>query len=230
MIDKNVLLEKIIEDHGSMISSLCTRMIRDRSLAEDAAQEIWVEVVKSIDSFSNKSSLSTWIYSVAKRVIYRLINNEKTYSTTYLSNYFRNWEDGDVDFPDDRDEKVRFVKEQCDSCMVGILHCLDNKVRLAYIMRDIAELSYNDIASIFDKSEAAVRKDISRARNKLRMFLNDECYLYNSDGNCKCRMKEAIKDIDLSKEFKNVRNTVESIGMFLKAEDSFPRENFLKIS
>lgn len=224
---KNELLEEIVEKHGKMVSSLCTRMIQDSNTAEDATQEIWLEIMNSIDTFEKRSKLSTWIYTIAKRVIYRYTKAEKQYTATYLSNYFKNWEEGEVDFPDNREQKSRFVKEQCDSCMVGILHCLDNEARLKYIMRDIVNMSYGNISKVFDKSEPAIRKDISRSRKKLRMFLNEECYLYNPGGNCQCRMKSAIKDIKLEKEFRNLRETADRIEMFGTAENIFPRKNFL---
>lgn len=229
-MENRELLNEIIEKHGKMVSSLCTRMIRDKSVAEDAAQEIWLEIMKSIESFENRSKLSTWIYTIAKRVLYKFTKTEKTYSTTYLSNYFRNWEEGEIDFPDEREEKSRFIKEQCDSCMVGILHCLDNDARLKYIMRDITNLSYDNISKIFDKSEPAIRKNISRSRKKLRMFLNDECYLYNPEGDCQCRMKEAIKDIDLVSEYRGLRDTADRIDMYGISEELFPRKNYCKIS
>ena len=65
------------------------------------------------------------------------------------------------------------MRQMCDQCLAGILHCLNNEARIAYILREITEVSYGDIARILDKDDAAVRKIISRSRRKLKNFLDD---------------------------------------------------------
>ena len=220
-------LKQIASDYGRMVSSICTRMISNPSVAEEAAQETWLEITRSLKSFRNQSKISTWIYTITRRVVIRYSHKEKWYSTHYLSQYFRS-DDPPPDLPEDQKEYHRHIKEQCDQCMIGILHCLDNDSRLAYIMRDIAGLSYEDISDIFEKSEPAVRKDISRSRRKLRRFLHEECYLFNPEGNCRCRMKESVKEINLDQEFDRLRQTVHTMRFFKEAEEILPRKNFWK--
>jgi len=200
-------------------------MIFNPNIAEEAAQETWLEITRSLNSFRNQSKISTWIYTITRRVVIRYSQKEKIYSTKYLSRYFRS-DEPVADFPDDRLEYSQNVKEQCDKCMVGILHCLDNDSRLVYIMRDIVGLSYEEISDIFEKTEPAVRKDISRSRNKLRRFLQEECYLFNPEGNCKCRMKNYVKEINLDQEFDRLRQTVHKMRLFKEAEKILPRKNF----
>ena len=218
-------LKQVALDYGRMVSSICTRMIFNPNIAEEAAQETWLEITRSLNSFRNQSKISTWIYTITRRVVIRYSQKEKIYSTKYLSRYFRS-DEPVADFPDDRLEYSQNVKEQCDKCMVGILHCLDNDSRLVYIMRDIVGLSYEEISDIFKKTEPAVRKDISRSRNKLRRFLQEECYLFNPEGNCKCRMKKYVKEINLDQEFDKLRQTVYKMRLFKEAEKILPRKNF----
>ena len=220
-------LKQVALDYGRMVSSICTRMIFNPNIAEEAAQETWLEITRSLNSFRNQSKISTWIYTITRRVVIRYSQKEKIYSTKYLSRYFRS-DEPVADFPDDRLEYSQNVKEQCDKCMVGILHCLDNDSRLVYIMRDIVGLSYEEISDIFEKTEPAVRKDISRSRNKLRRFLHEECYLFNPEGNCKCRMKNYVKEINLDQEFAKLRQTVYKMRLFKEAEKILPRKNFWK--
>ena len=106
----------------------------------------------------------------------------------------------------------------CDKCLTGTLHCLDNESRLAYILRDINMLPYSDIAAIFEKDEASIRKMVSRSRNKLRNFLNDECILKNPDSKCKCRMSKWVKEIQLDEEYKKLRQTVNRINFYRASE------------
>jgi len=144
-------LKQVALDYGRMVSSICTRMIFNPHIAEEAAQETWLEITRSFNSFRNQSKISTWIYTITRRVVIRYSQKEKLYSTKYLSRYFRS-EEPVADFPDYRLEYSQNVKEQCDKCMVEILHCLDNDSRLVYIMRDIEGLSYEEISDIFEKT------------------------------------------------------------------------------
>ncbi|WP_169911637.1 RNA polymerase sigma factor [Clostridium oryzae] len=60
---ENEILVDIIEKYSKIVSSLCNRIVYDRELAKDAAQEVWLEVFKSISKFRGKSKLSTWVYA-----------------------------------------------------------------------------------------------------------------------------------------------------------------------
>ena len=85
-----------------------------------------------------------------------------------------------------------------------------------------------EVSQVFGRPEPGMRKIISRARNKLRRFLDRECYLFNPDGNCKCRMKAAVKGINLDKEFGTLRKTVRKMRFYREAENVLPRKNFWK--
>jgi len=218
-------LNQVALDYGRMVSSICTRMIFNPHIAEEAAQETWLEITRSLNSFRNQSKISTWIYTITRRVVIRYSQKEKQYSTKYLSSFFRS-DEPSPGFPDESKEYSQNIKEQCDKCLVGILHCLDNDSRLAYIMRDIVSLSYSEISDILNQSEQTVRKDISRSRNKLRRFLQEECFLFNPEGNCKCRMKGPVKEIDLHLEFDKLRQTANRMRFFKDAEKVLPRKDF----
>lgn len=61
-------LEKIVEQYGTMISSISHRMIQNKEVAKEAAQEVWYEIIRSIGSFNGQSELSTWIYTTSVRM------------------------------------------------------------------------------------------------------------------------------------------------------------------
>ena len=81
--------EEIAEEYRGLVSALSYRMIQNPEAAKDAAQEAWTEILKSLGTFKGKSKISTWIYTIASRVILKQAKNEKVYSTQYLSEYFK---------------------------------------------------------------------------------------------------------------------------------------------
>ena len=207
--------EEITKEYRGLVSSISHRMIQNPEVAKDAAQEAWMEILKSLNTFKGESKLSTWIYTIASRVILRHAKNEKIYSTRYLSVYFRN---GERESPFEQEgEKRRWVKEMCDKCLTGILHCISNQDRLLYILYDIAGLSSREISVIMDEQESTVRKKVSRTRKKLHNFLNEECVLFNPYGNCSCRMKKHVVGIDLPSEYQKLEKTVKDIHFFRKS-------------
>lgn len=217
-------LEEIAHDYGNMVSSICRRMLNNDEEARDAAQEVWLQVVKSFHLFRGDSMISTWIYSVARRVVMKYAKEKQHYSTRFLRNKFQ---EERIRLPElNQPEKTLWMKETCDRCLTGILHCLDAESRLAYIFRNIADLSYSDIANILGKNEAAVRKITSRSRRKLRNFLQEECYLYNPKGACKCRLKEIVIEVNLPEEYRKVRKIVSRVNLFQEAEKVMPGRNY----
>ena len=58
-------LERLMNDYGDSILRMCYLYLKDYHLAEDAAQDTFIKVIKSYDSFHNKSSEKTWITRIA---------------------------------------------------------------------------------------------------------------------------------------------------------------------
>lgn len=220
----SVSADQLVYGYGSMVSAICGRMIQEEETAREAAQEIWLEVIKSLPSFQGRSKLSTWLYTIAYRMAIRYARKEQIYSRRFLRDYFRN---GERDFPDDGDidEKI-WVKEMCDKCLTGILHCLNNEARIAYIFRDIVRLPYEEISQILHKETSSVRQLISRSRRKLKHFLDNECALHNPEGPCACRMKKLVMEMDLPQEYKKLRQIVARANVFKEAEQVLPRKNY----
>lgn len=202
MIDKN----NVIKEYGPLVTSLARKMIEDPELARDAAQEVWLEVVKSLDSFRGEAKISTWIYTIARRVIMKCAKKERKLSFQFLDEYFEN-QIPDSAAPvgkDGEQDMEEWVKHNCEKCLNGVLHCLDNETRLVYILRQILKLPSRQAAEILQKSDAAVRQIHSRAAKKVQNFMEKKCVLYNPEGRCSCRMKKLVSKTDLPGEFEKL--------------------------
>ncbi|HOH89709.1 MAG TPA: sigma-70 family RNA polymerase sigma factor, partial [Bacillota bacterium] len=84
VLDTNTIVEK----YGSLVSSICRRMIQNAEDAKDAAQEAWAEIIKGLPSFKGESKLSTWIYTVTYHSVMHFCQKDKIYSTKFLRDYF----------------------------------------------------------------------------------------------------------------------------------------------
>ncbi len=162
-MDQPMTLEDIAHEYGKMVSSICRRMITDEETARDAAQQVWTEIVKSFPSFRGQSKVSTWIYTITRRIAADYAVNEKTYDLRFVRDYFNS---EDIDPPHDPDlDKALWVKQTCDRCVTAMLHCVDNESRLAHIFRDVAELEYGEIAGILETCEQQPKKSHTENKN-----------------------------------------------------------------
>jgi RNA polymerase sigma-70 factor (ECF subfamily) len=221
---EEISIQLLVNDYGPMVSSICRRMLQDPDTVQDASQQVWIEVIKGLPGFRGKAKISTWIYSIARRVILAVAADERQYSTRFLRGYFNS---GDMELPSGEDlDKDIWVREMCDKCLTGMLHCLDNEARLVYIFRDVAGLSYGDIAQIYRVDEQTVRQIVSRTRKKLRNFLKDECALFNPKGTCRCRMSKWVDDLDLPQEYGKLRSVARSANVYLESEKVMPGKNY----
>jgi RNA polymerase sigma factor (sigma-70 family) len=217
-------LARIAREYGGMVSSLCRRMASSPEAAEDAAQDVWEKVARGFPGFRGEAKLSTWIYAIARNVLARRADRERVYSTRFLHEYFH----GDT-LPapgTESAERSSWVREMCDKCLTGILHCLDFETRLAYVMREIVGLSYGDLSLVIEKDATTTRQIVSRARRKLRRFLNDECGLYNPQAPCRCRMRAWVEEIDLPAEYEKLRRAARTVHFFKDSERVLPSRDF----
>jgi len=187
--------EELHRQFAEPILRLSRRMIRNRDTAADAAQEAWAEIVRSLPSFQGRSSIATWVYTIARRTIMRTALKEKRYSTRFLAEFFElNADEGLAQYaalPDD--SRLEWLRSQCEACLTAILHCVHNDDRFIYLLRRVANLSYAEIAEVMEKSEIAVRQIQSRSSRKIAGFLSGHCPLYNPQGNCRCKLKAPLE-------------------------------------
>jgi RNA polymerase sigma-70 factor (ECF subfamily) len=159
------------------VFALVFRMLGRREEAEDLAQEVFVQVFKAIDQFRGESKLSTWIY----RIAVNLCKNR----TKYLSRRHAGSED-DVDAMADRaplssakgvsvgdvgrpDELVEGM--QLEVLVKRAIAQIDTDFRQVLILRDVEDMSYEEIASVTGLAEGTVKSRIHRARAQLRALV-----------------------------------------------------------
>jgi len=211
---------------GPMVSTLARRMIRDPETARDAAQEAWVEISRDLEAFGGRSRLSTWVYSVAARAILHAARHERIYTTRVLSGFFHGPE-REAPAGTAVEHQV-WVRSMCDACLTGMLHCLDSRQRLAYILREIVGLSYDEVAVVLETDEAVVRQMVSRGRRKLNHFLRDECVLKNPQAKCACRMRRHVEALDLPAQYRKLYDMIGRASVFSASQEVLPTYDYWK--
>lgn len=216
-------VEQLIKQYGPKVSLIARRMIRNEDVAREAAQEVWCQVIASLESFRGGSSFSTWLYTVARRTIMHYARREQTYSSDQFDEHFSLPQ---IDYKGSEPEKLTWVKVKCDDCLTAFCHCLDNRARLIFVFHEITGLSFGEIGRIMEISEENARKIASRSKVKVQSFMERDCLLFSKSSNCRCRIKGPIKELNLHNEYKVLAQTADLADFYKHFEVGFPRVNF----
>ena len=218
-------LETIIEQYGTMVSAIAHRMIQNKEIAKEAAQEVWFEIIKNISSFNGESELSTWIYVICKRTIFRYIRNEKRVTMAEIK-AFRDLPA--IEYHDTDKNELEWIKERCDWCLTAQNHCLNDDARMIFTFRITLGLSFKQISEIMEISEDNIRQISSRSNNKIMHFMNGTCPLYNPQGTCKCRISQKVTSLNLEKEYTSLQKIIRLVDVYQRLEKELPRKNYWK--
>jgi RNA polymerase sigma-70 factor (ECF subfamily) len=172
--------------YGRKIYNLAYRMTGNREDAEDITQETFLQVYRKVADFREESQLYTWIYAIAKNLCYRFFQRAK--KNTFASIERLIYDAAGTDLPPGITalEKEALICQVKDGCLTGLLRCLSFNQRLAFILHVLLRLPLHDVAGILDKSEAATKVLIHRARKTLRVFLCKNCSVYDPANPCHC--------------------------------------------
>jgi RNA polymerase sigma-70 factor, ECF subfamily len=167
----------IVRLYRDKVFSLVYRMIGSRSEAEDIAQEVFVTVFKTIDSFRGESKFSTWLL--------RITANHSKNRIKYLArrptdaNGLDDAGDGiagghpappvqaHIDGPD-----VIMEAAELETLMQQAIADLEEDHRLLVVLRDVEELSYQEIAEITGLAEGTIKSRLHRARMAIKEWLD----------------------------------------------------------
>jgi RNA polymerase sigma-70 factor (ECF subfamily) len=156
--------ELIVRQYWRKVFNVAYKFVGKHDLAEDLAQDIFLKIFKSLDTFDRRANFQTWLISVSRNLCidhYRSVRKE------------RETIDRDVDAnelsPTSHDPGPIAALEQRDRVVLlrRALVELPKTLRTAVLMRDIQEMSYQEIAVTLGLPEGTVKSRINRGRTEL---------------------------------------------------------------
>ena len=156
--------ERIVRLHWRRVFNVAYKFVGTHDQAEDLTQDIFLKVFKSLETFDRRANFQTWLISVSRNLCidhYRSVRKERqTIDRDVDANELSPAavEAGPIAALEQRD-RVTLLREA--------LASLPDTLRTAVLMRDIQELSYQDIATRLDLPEGTVKSRINRGRTEL---------------------------------------------------------------
>jgi RNA polymerase sigma-70 factor (ECF subfamily) len=170
--------EELVSHFERPVYSLCYRLLGDAEEARDAAQETFLKVYRGINSFRGESGLKTWIYRIAinqamnQQRWWRRRHRDETVSLE-LSRGESETTLGNLLAGRDASPEAQAIASQRERRIIDALGDLRQEYRVALILREIEELSYEEIAEALAISIGTVKSRIARGREELRRRLKD---------------------------------------------------------
>jgi RNA polymerase sigma-70 factor (ECF subfamily) len=154
----------LVERYKGKVFSLEYGFTRDRTIADDLAQEVLIKAYFSLPKFKAKSEFGTWLYRIA-------VNHAKDF---LRKNKGRKKEISIEDVgeqtltAENKSPEEKRVEEERRKIVQAALARLPEKYRVILTLRDIDGLSYEDISGILKLSPGTVDSRLHRARRRLR--------------------------------------------------------------
>lgn len=160
-MNKNKQFEEIYKANVQSITRLCYLYLKDLSLAEDATQETFINAYRKLSAFKNKSSINTWLTSIAINAC-KSIMRQKDYKSHISLDEAREVK---VHTNIDKDTKISLTEA---------VKNLPIDLRTVILLKYYRDLSISEIAKIVKAPETTVNYRLLKAKELLKDMLKED--------------------------------------------------------
>lgn len=149
---------EVVRRHQDFVFGAVLRIVKDRSTAEDLAQETFLRAYRGRARFRGDAAVRTWLYRIAVNLALNVVTRRREYPTDRLP-------DGSTATPGpEKEVEAAELRARLRVVIAG----LADELRLPLLMREDGELSYQEIADATGLPLNTVRTRIFRARRMVR--------------------------------------------------------------
>ena len=153
--------EELLRRYEGKVFRLCCALLRDRTRAEDAAQESLVRVWKALDRYDSRASLSSWIYAITRNRCLSALERRRPLASL-----------------DELGEEAEFGLPATGTCggghteqLLELVQLLPERLRRALVLYYYEERSVSEVALMLGCPEGTVKTTLFRARAALAEML-----------------------------------------------------------
>jgi len=164
--------EEIVNLYKNRLMNFAYRFVLDREEAEDIVQDTFLKVYQNRYAYKEIAKFSTWIYTITANLAKTILRKRRNRKLFFFSRLGP--EDKDMDFPSNEPDTQSKIEGKFDEQTIQkAIIKLPEHFRTAIILRDIQELSYEEISNIINAPLGTVKSRINRARLKLQEDLQE---------------------------------------------------------
>jgi len=160
-MEKKDWLAKNFEETRKHLKAVAYQMLGSSGEAEDAVQEAWIRLNRS--ESEEIDNLRGWLTTVVARVCLDMLRSRKSKREDPLDDKVSN-----LPIEKENPEADFLIADSVGPALLLVLDLLTPTERIAFVLHDIFDLSFEEIAPIIDRSEEATRQLASRARRRVK--------------------------------------------------------------
>ena len=223
ILNDKTILPELLQSISKKIYNLSLRYLNDFDEANDATQDILIKIYNNYNKLREKEKFVSWSLTIATN---HLINLKRVNKRFQHLSFDIMEQDCNIQFATNAEPSIFnsendvLLAELKISCTQAMLMCLSKDERMIYILSSMFEQNSSQGAQIMNISREAYRKKLSRTKNKLRNFLENNCGLINKTATCKCRnrINYALETHRISRERLSFASP-EHIGVSFEIKD-----------
>ena len=161
---------ELVNRYKDKLINFIFNYLGDIESSEDVVQETMIKLYQKKHYYKEIAKFSTWLYTIAKNLANTELRKRKQRKTTLLSQFSK--DDKMYDLPSNDNEVGQEIQTEIVSKIIReAVDQLSEKFKTVITLRDIQQLSYEDISEIIDVPIGTVKSRINRARLQLQVEL-----------------------------------------------------------
>jgi RNA polymerase sigma-70 factor (ECF subfamily) len=163
---------EIYELHKQRVFSICLRMVHDFSLAEDLAQDAFIQLHRKIASFRGDAAFSTWLYRITFNIVLMHLRKSRLHTISL--------DELTACIPQERTSREFGIRDLCQAGVVDRLalsravNVLAPGYRSIYVLHDVEGYEHREIAEAQQCSMGNTKSQLHKARRALRSALGPQ--------------------------------------------------------
>ena len=176
MTSKEESFRALVAGHQEMVINTCYRFVFNREDAEDLAQDVFIEVFRSLEQFREEAKLSTWIYRIAVTKSLDHLRRQKRKKRFSSLKRIIGIDDPIAEIADSNGDNPAEALVGSEQAVIlqYALNTLPDSQKTAFLLSKQEGFSNQEIADILKTSVSAVESLVHRAKKNL----HDKLYAY----------------------------------------------------
>jgi RNA polymerase sigma-70 factor (ECF subfamily) len=154
-----VAFNSMVDRYKNRLLNVIGRMLSSAEEAEDIVQETFVRVYQHRQSFNFQHCFSTWIYTIALNLARNELRKRKKFKFYEINEMQGNEKEFAVEAK---------VPSRLPQMLNAAIKALPDKYRIAFLLRDVQEMPYEEVAKVLGVPLGTVKSRVNRARLMLR--------------------------------------------------------------
>ena len=171
----------VVDTYQSVIYNTCIGIVGNADDAKDIAQDVFIQLYKSVESFRGDSKISTWLYRIAvNKSLNHIRNNKKHKVLLRIQGFFAAEETREIQIRDRARSNPQEISEQNEHkiALRQAIDSLPENQKIAFVLKNYDDISYKEISEIMELSLSSIESLIHRAKKNLQKTLD---YYYHNN-------------------------------------------------